>query len=411
MAFTDEELAVLADLAYKSIMLKEEKGGRQRRSLYDVLCGHEAELRAKLGPGFKDTIDGLMEKTKNQKYEIIKSECNEKGSGFQAFAVADPDNNVTVACRGTECVKDALTDLELGLLVEADQHLDMEKFVHELEHYGYDGFYFTGHSLGGNLAMHGAVVLSDPEKLKGVSVFNAPGFNETYWLSHIKQIGAVHNRIVAYQNEGDAVSMLLTTPGVKVCVESNLGDKVKPIKNHSIGSFSMKDGQFEKRSQTWFREVVENIKPVMVYDIKDRLFCSPIVYNMVQIFGWKWVKEHALKKDAVLRDFSEETKIALLDAVKEVDEEKWWNPVRWDCWYRVERFFGGLNMDSYCNEMNTYYRKLIDVNDASKDQIENIFEQAYQADTEYADKLRESSQEVASVRSRVQSLCDSFSVK
>lgn len=87
------------------------------------------------------------------------------------------------------------------------------------------------------------------------------------------------------------------------------------------------------------------------------------------------------------RDFSETTKAIMLEAAKEMEDEEWWQVTRWDCWYKIENFFGQLQWDKYAGKVDEYYRKLIDVNDSSVKEIERIFEQVYEIDVNSSSKM------------------------
>lgn len=87
------------------------------------------------------------------------------------------------------------------------------------------------------------------------------------------------------------------------------------------------------------------------------------------------------------REFTEAVKNTLINAAKETEEEAWWQVSRWDCWYKVEQFFGHLNMDCYTADVDSYYRKLVDINDASAKEIEKIFNKVYELDNSYSAKM------------------------
>lgn len=104
------------------------------------------------------------------------------------------------------------------------------------------------------------------------------------------------------------------------------------------------------------------------------------------------------------RDFSVKAKEAMLDAARETEEEDWWQVTRWDCWYQVESWFGHLNLDSYTAEADKYYRKLIDINDASVKDIEKIFTDVYNVDDTYSGKMSNSIDSMNDVLSKLQSI-------
>jgi len=116
-----------------------------------------------------------------------------------------------------------MTDLQIGLAKETNQHQKMEEFVRELDSKECAGFHFTGHSLGGNVATHGAVYLGDPDKGKRVVTFNSPGFNTYYRTIHSNHIKGIEDKVVNYHNEGDYVSSIEVSFGEIVIVKTTSG--------------------------------------------------------------------------------------------------------------------------------------------------------------------------------------------
>ena len=253
MAFTDVEMAILSQLAYKDI----KKGA----SLYSVLQKKESYLNSKLGSEYKESISSLMTKVKNKDYTIVKAVNDKDDTGFAAFAIKDPNNEVTVACRGTEGFsmdydsrKDVLADMQLAFSMQTNQQEKMKDFVEDLvkSKADYDGFYFTGHSLGGNLAMYGAITLEDPKLLKGCRTFNAPGFNADFLKKHKSRIDKIEkskDKMIAYQNECDGVSECFDVPGKVVVLECEGVDALNKdgIVAHGLNKLIIdKKGKFKK---------------------------------------------------------------------------------------------------------------------------------------------------------------------
>jgi len=246
MAFTDVEMAILSQCAY----LKNFPDDVAQKSLHSFLIENKDKLSEKLGKGYDNAINGLLEKTKDQPYKIVQSNDDVDDTGFAAFAVADPNNEVTVACRGTEGFKiwnknsrqDVYADIQLAYSLQTNQQKQMEVFVQQLEDKGYDGYYFTGHSLGGNLAMYGSIALSDPTKLRHTATYNAPGFNAIFWEQNRDRINAVSGRMSTYQNEMDAVSDCFVSPGNIVVLEDAGGDvNYDGISSHGLNAFQISD--------------------------------------------------------------------------------------------------------------------------------------------------------------------------
>lgn len=225
--FTDVEMAILSQLAYCEY-------DQIPPDLHTFLKNNQPYLEEELGGQYTNALNLLIEKTAMQDYKIVASK-DDSHTGFAAFAVEGPNNEVAVACRGTEFSKilsweagsaltDVYADLMLTLDQESAQQKKMEEFLEDLEKKGYNGYYFTGHSLGGNISLHGAMTLNDPALVKGVVTYNAPGFNEEYWEKHRYDYTRIQDRAYIYQNERDAISEALISPPNAVildCGKSN----------------------------------------------------------------------------------------------------------------------------------------------------------------------------------------------
>lgn len=399
MAFTDVEMAILSQSAYYGF-----PDGAEKQALYDFLNSNAKKLKKDLGENYFDAIDTLLSKIKNEDYTIVQSMDDKDGTGFAAFAIRDPNNNVTVACRGTEgfsldydSKKDVAADIELAYSLSTSQQKQMEKFIQCLESKGYDGYYFTGHSLGGNLATYGAIFLSDPDKLRGCVTFNAPGFNAAFLEKNKFRISRVENRITSFQNERDCVSECFFVIGNVVILECDGWDflNILGLDAHSLNALVINsDGTFKRNHTGRKDDTVIGYIAEKVTDFTDDVmgFFAPIViaYDYIQ-----WKKERARN---AYRDFSQEAKEMLLGAAKETEDEKWWEVKKWDCWYKVEKFFGTLEWDLYAGNVDSYYRKLIDINDASVKDIERIFENVYGIDNNYATTINS---ELENLKSKV----------
>lgn len=88
-----------------------------------------------------------------------------------------------------------------------------------------------------------------------------------------------------------------------------------------------------------------------------------------------------------VRDFSDGKKAELLNLVRQIDDEPWFDPRTWDVRYRAESFFGRLKPEYYQDAMNQYYRKVMDINGTSARQIERIFSDARRRDGEFAKEI------------------------
>lgn len=98
--------------------------------------------------------------------------------------------------------------------------------------------------------------------------------------------------------------------------------------------------------------------------------------------------DYNMEQNEIKRDYSQETRDMLLDLTDEVKSEKFYDITKWDIRYRVESWFGHLTIDNYKNNIEGYYRKEIDINGTSHQQMQQIFNDVDEAQTSYEGKLR-----------------------
>ena len=229
MAFNDVEMAILAQASYKVSRRFEGE------SLHSVLTDPDMKkyLSESLGPGYSKHLTSLTNKVKGSGYTVVKTQDNTP-SGFAAFAVKDPGNNVTVACRGTEmgelandpkiALADIGEDVSLAFSKQTGQQKDMDAFMADLKTGGYGSYSFTGHSLGGNLAMYGAITTVSAGQVAQCTTYNAPGFNSDFLHDNASKIQSLKGKMLAYQNELDGVSPSFNVPGKVVVLECEGND-------------------------------------------------------------------------------------------------------------------------------------------------------------------------------------------
>lgn len=85
------------------------------------------------------------------------------------------------------------------------------------------------------------------------------------------------------------------------------------------------------------------------------------------------------------RDFSAKSKQNVLSLVSQVESEKLSNFTDWvgDRWLDFETWIGKLNIKNYINNVNEYHKKVIDKNNTTQQQIEQIFSAVNSVDTTY----------------------------
>ena len=94
----------------------------------------------------------------------------------------------------------------------------------------------------------------------------------------------------------------------------------------------------------------------------------------------------------------------LIGLCNEVDSEPWYDVTKWDVWYRAERLVGHLRIDNYVNNINSYYRKMIDINDSDRKAINKIFNDVEETDRRYAQKIRVKNARLQELRDTIEKL-------
>lgn len=87
----------------------------------------------------------------------------------------------------------------------------------------------------------------------------------------------------------------------------------------------------------------------------------------------------------MIRDFSEENKQKLLGLVNDVEQEKWCDATDWlgDRWLDFEGWIGTLDVTDYITKVDKYHKKVIDKNNTTEKDIETIFKNVNDINTQY----------------------------
>jgi hypothetical protein len=111
--------------------------------------------------------------------------------------------------------------------------------------------------------------------------------------------------------------------------------------------------------------------------------------------------------NTVPRDFGEEVKRRLLDLVTEVEQEPWWDVTKWDVWYRIDHdIFGGVDFPADETQRSTYYRKMIDMNDTSAQDIERIWTDVASDDQTFAATVRGWTEKARACLTHIQAIAE-----
>lgn len=218
--------------------------------------------------------------------------CDKNNStGLYGCMIDTGDGNSIISFRGTESYSfdQKLRDqfgADLGLLNSSLtlQQRDAENYVHELwEKYGYryNSFSLTGHSLGGNLAVHATITAPDAMKaqIDHTVSYDGPGFSNEYNRSHRRSIDEIKGKVDHYQ--WSMVGSLLYQPktvrsrSIKAHDDAGSDSKLKnTVNRHYLTNVEL-DGDYVQDGEKDFlsqllgpaSKVVETAGPIILISI------------------------------------------------------------------------------------------------------------------------------------------------
>lgn len=161
-------------------------------------------------------------------YDTNRNTAND--TGFYGCVIDVGDGDAIVAFRGSEGATNLSNlqhdwiEADLGLLNSTltIQQGEVYKFLKQISESDYiddyDSLGMTGHSLGGNLAMHGAIVSAMPEiglddKLERCVSYDGPGYSDEYIDLYGEYIDKVNGKITHYK-WSPVGGLLFELPGV-----------------------------------------------------------------------------------------------------------------------------------------------------------------------------------------------------
>lgn len=244
--FTEAEMLILSSLAYTNDIPK----GRYNSKGYPI--GEPVSVKSILGgldnlaksgdygsrgmtqldkDSYEAALSSLKDKLKNNDFVISKSinHNSSNESGFAAFAIEPRDNpngDVIVCCRGSDSMSlDNLNDwvgadAALAWEEQTRQQEEMKQFMQGFD--DYSNISFVGHSLGGNLAMYGAISFPNANQIAAVYSFDGPGFNPAFINENLENIARINNKIYNYQQEHDIVSSSLVSVGQIIVLDATI---------------------------------------------------------------------------------------------------------------------------------------------------------------------------------------------
>lgn len=211
----------------------------------------------------------------------------------------------------------------------------------------------------------------------------------------MKEIHDLFGYYATYMEEEDFRFVIYSIMNIMINDDNAYGDKYTMPNGFIERMLSLTKGYAEKNKGFDFIEV---------FGILSLIFG---MNNSLKI----WFMYHKIESESYalqIRDFSDNVKKNLLSIVEEVDDEDWYDISKWDVFYRVEGLFGGLDFPSNANELNQYYRKLIDVQGVSKNQINKIFSSVYEKDIQFANELKKINESINTINSSLNKMNQAF---
>lgn len=203
-----------------------------------------------------------------------------------------------------QLVKDwLLADLGLGLGIDTLQQRDAEKMLVKYKDKlsNYDNINVTGHSLGGNLAEHFAVMMGHyglGDKLSRCTSIDGPGFSELYLFLHRKDIAKVAGKMD--HRSGSIVGTLLKPLTGSPKTKFYLSKTDHPVNSHAIeNNLHEGDSLLEGKESEWSK---------LVHDITEgAAYMGPGAYTIAGLllaigygtikYAWQKVDINTLIKE------------------------------------------------------------------------------------------------------------------
>lgn len=342
---------------------------------------------------YKASIDSLCEKIK--KYNCKVTKCINKNTkddtGFMAIALEPQpnlNNEVFISCRGSDA-KNALNNdwvnADLALLANemTDQQNDMAIFMQGMEKY--DGIWLTGHSLGGNLSMFGAIVMNCPELIKGVYSFDGPGFNTTFVSTYSKIIQQLTPVIHNMQNEKDVVSSLLISIGtIRIVNQNGYPKEIKQLAGHDRFLFDIKEnGEFNYN--------LLNKKDIDYQKIKVTSVLLSAAFNLPDLVNPR-AKPQALFSYEK-HNFSDAAKNEMINIMDNVEKATFSELNGWKQFYGCGWVLGS-SAKLAREKITEWYLSLSQANIKSKSKIKNLFRRIVEIDKAQGVKMQNTGREL-----------------
>lgn len=217
MAYTDLQLKNATQVAYQDFDKPYDElvqSGKKPPFAIEELC---AQMVSAEYPTADDVYHHLFPDLDGENikgWKIVDYYNTNDTTGFYGCVIDTGNGDAIIGFRGSEGMDDLNNlkhdwlEADLGLLNSTltKQQGEVEKFLEQISNSEYIDDYnsiaMTGHSLGGNLAEHGAVMAADyglGDKLEQCVSFDGPGFSDEYINKNRARIEKVNEKITHYR--------------------------------------------------------------------------------------------------------------------------------------------------------------------------------------------------------------------
>ncbi|MDD3369984.1 MAG: DUF2974 domain-containing protein [Lachnospiraceae bacterium] len=224
MAYTVRDMKIASRIAYYNIdqdILAAHNYQLTMREIFDLNPQILEELQYDLSHA-SDATDQARAQAALEDYNLIMQEGSQYGNwkirkihdtnsenGFYGCLIEASDSRAIIGFRGSESnnEQDYLTDwgmADAGLIdsVETAEQHEAKLFMEEISKTTqYDDYATTGHSLGGNLAVHAAITAPEElqKKIDQAVSMDGPGFSAEYLSHHKDEIHRFHGEMTHLQ--------------------------------------------------------------------------------------------------------------------------------------------------------------------------------------------------------------------
>ncbi len=226
MAYSDLQMKNATQVAYKDFQFAFE----ELRNAGETPPFTISELCNQKGTTIKNMFPDLDGQDISQ-WKIVDYYDSNDDTGFYGCVIDVGNGDAIVAFRGSEGALDLSNlqhdwieaDLKLLNNTMTNQQAEVYKFMKQISQSDYiddyDSIGLTGHSLGGNLAMHAAVVSAEPGiglagKLEKCISFDGPGNSTEYNEKFAAEIAKISSKVTHYK-WSPVGGLLYEFPGVK----------------------------------------------------------------------------------------------------------------------------------------------------------------------------------------------------